>query len=202
MQPIPWWEVPLDGNSEALSRPGFDAAPRRPASEAEATAGGEVNGEAAAGSGAVGEVLHRLREVREQQGVTLRTVSRRTGISVRQLREEEDPRSNLSLAALLRWQQALETPLAELLVEPDAALSPVIGQRAKLVRVMKTALSIRERARDQPTRRLAEMLCQQLLEVMPELAEENAWPSSGTRRGSNELGRIAENPFRVDPPEP
>lgn len=200
MQPSPWWEVPLDGSSAAASPPSFDAA-RRPACEAEATAAGGVDEGATLRSHAEGETLHRLREVREQQGVTLRTVSRRTGISVRQLREEEDPRSNLSLAALFRWQHALETPLAELLVEPDAALSPVIGQRAKLVRVMKTALSIRERARDLPTRRLAKMLCEQLLEVMPELAEQNAWPSSGTRRGNNELGRIAENPLHVDPPE-
>lgn len=191
MQPIPWWEVPLEGSSVRSSPPSLGAAPRRPSSD-DGTAGGSPTERGG---------LNRLREVREQQGVTLRTLSRRTGVSVRQLRQEEDPSSNLSLSALYRWQRALETPVAELLVEPDATLSPVVGQRAKLVRVMKTALSIRERARDQPTRRLSEMLCQQLLEVMPELADQSAWPSTGSRRGHDELGRIAENPLRVDPPE-
>lgn len=195
MQPIPWWAAPLESGSTPSPPPTLSAAPRRQPT-AEGTAG---NG--APGGKAARRTLNRLREVREQQGITLRTVARRTGVPVRQLRQEEDPSSDLSLAAIYRWQRALETPVGELLVEPDAALSPVVGQRAKLVRVMKTALSIRERARDVPTRRLAEMLCQQLLEVMPELAEQNAWPTTGSRRGHDEVGRIAENPLRVDPPE-
>lgn len=197
MQPTPWWEVSLDGPSLPSSPPNLDRGPHRQASAGQGVAREREGGEEPPDDGC----LNRLREVREQQGITLRTVSRRTGMTVRQLRQEEDPSSNLTLTALYRWQRALETPVAELLVEPDAALSPVVGQRAKLLRVMKTALSIREGSRDQPTRRLAAMLCQQLLEVMPELADQNAWPSTGSRRGPSEMGRIAENPFRIDPPE-
>lgn len=206
MQPTPRWEVPVDGSSVSSSPPSLDAAPaRRSSGDAAKRDAAKRDGAgdegAIAGKLAADGRLHRLREVREQQDMTLRTIARRTGISVRQLRQEEDPRSNLSLATLYRWQQVLETPIADLLVEPEMALSPVVGQRAKLVRVMKTALSIRGRARDQPTRRLAEMLCQQMLEVMPELAEQSAWPSTGTRRGNEEFGRIAEHPLRIDPPE-
>lgn len=146
-----------------------------------------------------GKTWNRLRVVREQQGLTLRTVSRRTGNPVRQLRQEEDPHQDLPISTLHRWQKALEVPLAELVSEPGNQLSDVVGQRAKLVRVMKTALSVCENARDSASQRLGQMLCEQLLEIMPELAEQTAWPSVGSRRSQHELGRIAENPFSVDP---
>lgn len=145
-----------------------------------------------------GKSWNRLRVVREQQGLTLRTVSRRTGVSVKQLRQEEDPANDLPISVLQRWQQAMEVPLAELISEPGNQLSDVVGQRAKLVRVMKTALSVCENARDTASRRLGQMLCEQLLELMPELAEQTAWPSVGTRRSQFEVGRIAENPLRVE----
>jgi hypothetical protein len=88
--------------------------------------------------------------------------------------------------------------LVELLIEPGNQLSDVISQRAKLVRVMKTARSVCETARDEPTRRLGTMLCEQLLDLMPELAEQTAWPTVGSRRSHADVGRIAENPLRID----
>ncbi len=142
--------------------------------------------------------LNRLRIVREQQGLTLRTISRRSGVPVRQLRGEEEPHADLPASALQRWQQALEVPMCELLVEPDDHLSVVVEQRAKLLRVMKTALSVRDTAKDEPTRRLGTMLCAQLQELMPELSEQTAWPTVGSRRSHDDIGKIAENPLSVD----
>lgn len=146
-----------------------------------------------------GKTWNRLRLVREQQGLTLRTVSRRSGIPVRQLRQEENPKQDLPISVIHRWQQALEVPFVELIAEPGNQLSDVIGQRAKLVRVMKTALSVCENARDPASQRLGQMLCEQLLDIMPELAEQTAWPSVGSRRSQLDVGRIAERPFSVDP---
>lgn len=145
-----------------------------------------------------GKNWNRLRIVREQQGLTLRTVSRRSGVPVKQLRQEEDPSNDHPISVLQRWQQALEVPLSELVSEPGNQLSDVVGQRAKLVRVMKTALSVCENARDTASRRLGQMLCEQLLELMPELAEQTAWPSVGSRRSHLDVGKIAENPLKVD----
>lgn len=142
--------------------------------------------------------LNRLQQVRIQQGLTLRTVSRRTGIGIRQLRCEEDPHADLPLSVLHRWREALEVPLSELLVEPDEGLSSTIHQRAQLLRVMKTALSLREQSREPRHRRLAQMLCAQLEEFMPELSQQTPWPSVGSRRSHDELGRIAENPIHID----
>ena len=66
--------------------------------------------------------------------------------------------------------------------------------RAKLLRIMKTARSIRNQAHSEPQRRLARFLIGQLLEIMPELKDVSGWPVVGHRRTADEVGRIAENP--------
>lgn len=142
--------------------------------------------------------FHRIREVREQQAVTIRTISRRTGLSMRQLREEEKPSSDLPVSVLMRWQAALEVPLAELLVEPDMRLSQSIAHRAKLVKLMKTTLSLCENVTDARTKRLSQMLHEQVLDLMPELSEVSSWPNIGSRRGSEEIGRIGQHPISLD----
>ena len=53
---------------------------------------------------------------------------------------------------------------------------------------MKTARSIQERARQTSVRRLATMLVEQLVEMVPELKDTVAWPAIGQRRSSNEMG--------------
>lgn len=141
---------------------------------------------------------HRVRSVREQQNVTIRTLSRRTGVPMRQLREEEKPCNDLPLSVLVRWQKALDVPLAELLVEPDMRLSQSIAHRAKLVRVMKTVLTLCEHGTDERTGRLTEMLREQMVELMPELTEVTSWPSFGSRRPQDEAGRIGQQPISLD----
>ena len=41
------------------------------------------------------------------------------------------------------------------------------------------------------------MLREQLVELMPELAEIGGWPNFGSRRPSDQQGRIGENPIDV-----
>ncbi len=83
--------------------------------------------------------LHRVAEVRQQQGLSLRSIARQTGIDVRRLREEESGEHDLRVSELLRWQRVLGVPIADLLVDPGMPLSSPILHRARLVRVMKTA---------------------------------------------------------------
>lgn len=142
--------------------------------------------------------FHRIRAVREQQNVTIRTLSRRTGVPMRQLREEEKPSNDLPLSVIVRWQRALGVPLVDLLVEPDMRLSQSIAQRAKLVRIMKTILTLCEHESDERTTRLSTMLQEQMLDVMPELKEVTSWPSFGSRRPNDEVGRTAQNPVKLD----
>ena len=136
--------------------------------------------------------LHRLREVRNQQGVSLRSVARRFGSTVQQVRDQEAPDADLTLSALKKWQEVLEVPLSDLLVDSDAPLSDPVGKRAAMLRVMKTAKAITEVTRDSRAHRLAEMLVGQLVALMPELAEVSAWHTVGQRRTQDELGKIVE----------
>ena len=142
--------------------------------------------------------LHRVRTVRRQQDMSLRTAARQLGLTVGQTRKEEEETTDLRLSDLYRWQTALEVPLVELLVDPDTPLSRPVMERARLVRLMKTATAILELAPNQRLRRMAEMLIEQLIECMPELNGIGPWHSVGQRRSLEEYGRIAERSLPDD----
>jgi len=136
--------------------------------------------------------LHRIAETRRRQGLSLRSAARRLGTSMDQVRREESPDFDMPLSELYQWQQALEVPVTELLVESESTLSSTVMTRAQLLRVMKTVRSIQETTKNVSIERLSAMLEQQLVELMPELKEVTAWPSVGQRRSHNEVGRTAE----------
>jgi transcriptional regulator with XRE-family HTH domain len=141
---------------------------------------------------ASGKGLHRLAAVRRVQGVSRRTLARKLNIEVTEVRRQEDPEADLSLSKLYEWQKALDVPVSELLVESDDALSKPLLQRAQLVRLMKTALAIREQAEAEGVNGLSQTLIDQLAEVMPELRGVSAWHAVGKRRGLGELGIAAQ----------
>ena len=58
---------------------------------------------------------------------------------------------------------------------------------------MKTAVSIKECKLPPRASRLAEMLCEQLVDLMPELKEIGGWPEFGSRRGNSSVARVLEN---------
>ena len=99
--------------------------------------------------------MHRIREVREQEGMSLGSIARRTRSKIRDLQEQEDEYSNIRLSTLYRWQEALDVPLTELLVEPNGALSEPLRQRACLLRVSKTAVTILEKSPNESIHNLA-----------------------------------------------
>jgi transcriptional regulator with XRE-family HTH domain len=141
------------------------------------------------------KTLNRIREVRQKQGISLRTMSRHMRIEMREIRAQEEPTADLKLSDLYRWQQVLEVPVGELLVDENDPLSRPVMERAHLLRVMKTAQSILEKANTPALKRLGQMLVEQLTQIMPELEGVSPWHSVGQRRSLEELGRIAEQPF-------
>jgi transcriptional regulator with XRE-family HTH domain len=145
-----------------------------------------------------GKRMHRIRTVRRLQGVSLRSAARQIGLDVRRLRAQENESTDLHISDLLKWQKALDVPVSELLEEPDTQLSRPVLERARMIRLMKTAQAILERSTSTPIRRMAEMLVNQLVEIMPELKHIGAWHSVGQRRSLNELGRIAECTISTD----
>ena len=86
---------------------------------------------------------HRIADVRRQQGVTLRNVARRLGVPLPVVRRQEQSDCDMRLSELLRWQEVLEVPVAELLVEGDGQLSGPVLARSRMVKLMKTAAAIR-----------------------------------------------------------
>ncbi len=142
--------------------------------------------------------MHRIRTVRLQQGASLRSVARQTGVDVRQLRLQEQESTDIRLSDLHKWQKSLDVPLSELIVEPDTSLSRPVMERARMVRLMKTAAAIRERTESVRIERMAEMLIEQLTEVMPELRDVNPWHEFGQRRGLDEYGSIVERTIADD----
>lgn len=135
---------------------------------------------------------HRIQEVCNQQGATVRSLTRKMDISANEIREQGNPQSDLRISELLKWQKVLEVPLADLLVDNEGPLSEPVSRRAGMLRVMKTAKAILESAHDRSVKRLASMLVSQLVDIMPELAEVSAWHTVGQRRTQNELGRIVD----------
>lgn len=145
-----------------------------------------------------GRPLHRIQEVRRLQGMSLRTAARQLGTDVRSIRAQEQASTDLKLSDLYRWQEALEVPIGELLVEDNEPLSRGIRERSQLVKIMKSARALLETAESNSTRRMAENLVEQLTELMPELAQISPWHSVGQRRSLDEMGRIAEQPIADD----
>jgi transcriptional regulator with XRE-family HTH domain len=138
-----------------------------------------------------GRRYHRLAVVRRQEGVSRRTVARRLGIGLREVQAQEQESADLPLSTLYRWKEVLNVPISELLEEDlDEASSPVMF-RGKLLRVMKTAVTILQRTRNPATHRMAQFMVEQLTEIMPELKDTPSWPSVGKRRSRRELGRAA-----------
>lgn len=142
--------------------------------------------------------LQQLGEARRRQGLSVRCVAQRLGMSVGEVRAQEEEDADMLLSELYRWQSVLEVPLEELLSDPQDALSPKVLMRARMLRVMKTAQAMRAQARSESERRLAKLLISQLIEIMPELKEVAAWPAVGHRRTADEMGRIAERTIPDD----
>lgn len=146
---------------------------------------------------------HRIEEVCQQQGATARAISRKMEIGVNEIRRQGDPHTDLRISDLLRWQQVLEVPLVDLLVDNEGPLSEPVTRRANMLRVMKTAKAIQESTHDRAVKRLADMLVSQLVEIMPELSDVSAWHTVGQRRTQSDLGRIVErsipDTFFTDP---
>ncbi|HUS38731.1 MAG TPA: hypothetical protein VMX74_04740 [Pirellulales bacterium] len=123
--------------------------------------------------------LHRISEVRKREGISLRSVSRRWKMEVSRVRELEDENNDLSLSELYKWQQILEVPVGELLIDEDQPLSAPILRRAQMIRLMKTAATLTTKSRSPQVRSLAQNLMNQLAEMMPELNNIGPWQENG-----------------------
>jgi len=162
---------------------------------------GSQRGQAMRPGGGLGkheQPLHRIALVRRRQGVSLRTVARHWNVEVAKVREQQDENCDITLRELYQWQELLNVPVAELLVDSDVPLSAPVLKRAQLVKLMKTAVTIKENSRERSTQRLVRMLIEQLVEFMPELAEVGPWHGNGSRRSTSDFGQAARRQVSED----
>lgn len=152
--------------------------------ETSASSPKEANDHSAEGA----PVHNRIAQVREQQGISQRTMARRMRIDLKSYQALERPETDLRHSQLIALQAALEVPLVDLL-EDTQSLSRPVAERAKMIKVMKTAAALRETSSNARVERMVESLCEQLIDVMPELAEVSSWPQYGSRRGSSAIGK-------------
>ena len=134
-------------------------------------------------------MVHRLREARESAGVSLRSLSRRTGVSIRDLRRQESSR-DIFLSELVVWHRGLGVPLSELMVQSPDELDNPVRLRSALVHLMKSVQSLLLSDPPPPQRAIATNMLGQLRRLMPELSEITAWPQQGARRRRSEPTRI------------
>ncbi len=135
--------------------------------------------------------LHHLRSVRQRECMSIRSVARHLGINPRVAKAQEVETTDLPLSVLHQWAVALNVPIAELVAEPATELSLPLLNRARLLRIMKTSRAILEQSSQLRVRRMAQMLVEQLIDLMPELADVIPWNSTGSGRCRRDLGRAA-----------
>lgn len=112
--------------------------------------------------------MNRLAEARTSQGVSVAAISRFLGITEEQVCSQENPSCDLRISELQGWHKALKIPISELVVDCGCELSAPVLDRARVVRLMKTAIAIREAEKVKST--LSQMLIEQVIEMMPELS--------------------------------
>lgn len=145
-----------------------------------------------------GPVLHQLRSVRRRQGISIRTVASRLGVDGDCLKAQEAETTDLPLSVLHQWAAALEVPVTELLIESAGELASPPLDKANLLRMVKTVQAILKHTRQSRIKYLGQMLVEQLVELMPELADIDPSIRTGSPHRRNNSGRAAAH----TPPHP
>lgn len=148
-------------------------------------------------SGRIPRTLHRIGEIRRSQCLSLSYCARKLGLTTQEARVQEDPASDLTLSQILAWQEILDVPLSEMIVQ-DNVLEDPIRNRALLLKVMKTAKQIKKNASDSRIKHMSVTLVDQLVELMPELSEVSSWPDIGQSHENKDYGQAVYRRFDTD----
>ena len=138
--------------------------------------------------------LHFIASTLRKQNATLAGCARRLGLALSEAEAQTRPDADLTLSQLYAWRDVLDVPTSELLPLDEVVPDP-IRNRALLLRTMKTARQLQEASRGARLEPVVASLVDQLIELMPELAEVSAWPTVGQSRAPREPGAATR---RVD----
>ncbi|MBQ2788182.1 MAG: hypothetical protein IJE97_00995 [Thermoguttaceae bacterium] len=138
--------------------------------------------------------LHFIASTLRKQNATLAGCARRLGLSLSEAAAQIRPDADLTLSQLYAWRAVLDVPTSELIPFDDVVPDP-IRNRALLLRTMNTARQLQDLSRGTRLEPAVASLVDQLIELMPELAETPAWPTVGQSRAPREPGSATR---RVD----
>jgi len=97
--------------------------------------------------------------------------ARRLKVDVSVVKQQERETTDLPLSILYQWQQLLNVPLSELVVDASDPLEVSRLPRPQMLAMAKTGLWILEKTKQTSIRRMAQTLLNQLVELMPDLRE-------------------------------
>jgi hypothetical protein len=139
--------------------------------------------------------LHRIRDVRRREEMSVRTLARKLDRTVAIVKKMEHPDTDMRISCLRTVADAIGVPSSELLCDTDHNESQRL--RGLLVRVTKAIHSLRSFQG-----RRGQRLCESILALIDEelpTAEINELHAVGQRRSLDDIGR-AGTPI-VIPPE-
>ena len=112
--------------------------------------------------------MHRLAKVRQLRNVSLYEVAQRLHTSIDHIIRQETETYDLFLSELWAWQDVLDVPIGDLLIDRASSLQGPVLDRSQLHKLSKNASHIRDLAPNPRVQRLAKLLVSQLQELMPE----------------------------------
>lgn len=134
-------------------------------------------------------LFHRLAEVRQLAGVSLRSISNRTGLTMRTVREQETS-NDVTLLDLMRWKEALGVPFAELIRDSPEKMDEMTRWRAGFIQLMRSVRSLTQLELTEQQETVVRNMENELHKLMPELKDVGSWPRFGERRHKNEPSRV------------
>ena len=141
--------------------------------------------------------FHRLKEVRQLSGMSLRSIAARTGIPIKTLREQEVS-NQIDLSDLFKWKEALGVPFMELFSDSPEKMDEMVRIRAGLIQIMRSVNSLRLGKLTEQQEAIVENIGAELTSLMPELDAIGSWPQSGNRRRLDEPSRIESHLIPTD----
>ena len=109
--------------------------------------------------------LHRIREIREQMGITPRHAARMLNVSLDELRRQEDPSSDLTISELQNWQDLLDGDVYDLIVDQEVPFPRAALSSHDVSSFLETATRMLDDSECPAVKRLAETLTNQLREI-------------------------------------
>ena len=142
-------------------------------------------------------VYHAIAQAREREEMSIQKCAEGLGISVAEAKKQEESTTPLTAAQLSEWKRVLKVPYSELLGMDDDELDDPVRHRAGMLRIMKTAKSLKETVRDPSDLVLVDNLIGQIVELMPEVETVSAWPKVGKSHEKGRLGRAATDEYAL-----